>query len=194
MDREIKIMVSSSVYGFENELEQIIAALRSYRYYVMNSHVGTIKVDPSLSNLENCLRAVEECDLFLGIIRPFMGTGNTREMNITFEEIKKAIELRKPYWFLVHRDVVFAYKLFKRISRNERDNIFEKYRLQWMRDRFFDPICINVYEHVINRDGSPNIRTSNWAQEFYRLTDMMEYIKTQFKDKTFIETLFEQED
>ena len=187
-------MVSSSVYGFENELEQIIATLRSYGYNVMNSHVGAIRVVPRLSNLENCLRAVEECDLFLGIIRPFMGTGNTREMNITFEEIQKAIELRKPCWFLVHRDVVFAYKLFKKISRSERDNIFERYRVQWMRDRFFDPICIKVYEHVINRDGSPNIRTRNWTQEFYRLTDMMEYIKTQFKDKTFIETILKQED
>ncbi len=183
MDREIKIMVSSSVYGFENELEQIIATLRSYRYQVMNSHVGTIKVDPSLSNLENCLRAVEECDLFLGIIRPFMGTGNTGETNITSEEMKKAIELGKPCWFLVHRDVVFAFKLFKRISSSERDSIFERYRVRWMRDRFFDPVCINVYEHVINRDGSPNIRTRNWTQEFYRLTDMLEYINTQFKDK-----------
>ena len=187
-------MVSSSVYGFENELEQIIATLRSYGYNVMNSHVGAIRVVPRLSNLENCLRAVEECDLFLGIIRPFMGTGITRETNITFEEMKKAIELRKPCWFLVHRDVVFAYKLFKKISRSERDNIFERYRVQWMRDRFFDPICIKVYEHVINRDGSPNIRTRNWTQEFYRLTDMMEYIKTQFKDKTFIETILKQED
>ena len=194
MDRKIKIMVSSSVYGFENELEQIIATLRSYRYHVMNSYDKTIRVVPSLSNLENCLRAVEECDLFLGIIRPFMGTGNTREMNITFEEIKRAIELEKPYWFLVHRDVVFAYKLFKRISSSERDNIFERYRVQWMRDRFFDPICIKVYEHVINRDGSPNIRTSNWAQEFYRLTDMIEYIKTQFEDRTFIESILKQED
>ena len=102
--------------------------------------------------------------------------------------------MRKQCWFLVQRDVVFAYKLFKKISRSERDNIFERYRVQWMRDRFFDPICIKVYEHVINRDGSPNIRTRNWTQEFYRLTDMMEYIKTQFKDKTFIETILKQED
>ena len=194
MDRKIKIMVSSSVYGFENELEQIIATLRSYRYHVMNSYDKTIRVVPSLSNLENCLRAVEECDLFLGIIRPFMGTGNSGEINITFEEMKRAIELKKPCWFLVHRDVVFAYKLFKKISRSERDNLFERFRVQWMRDRFFDPICINVYEHVINRDGSPNIRTSNWAQEFYHLTDIMKYIKTQYKDKTFIKTILEQED
>ena len=194
MSRKIKIMVSSSVYGFENELEQVFATLRSYRYHVMNSYDKTIRVHPRLSNLENCLRAVEECDLFLGIIRPFMGTGNIGEMNITFEEMKRAIELRKPSWFLVHRDVVFAYKLFKKIPRSERDNIFERYRVQWMRDKFFDPICINAFEHVINRDGLPNIQTSNWTQEFYQLTDIMKYIKTQYKDKTSVKTILEQED
>ena len=187
-------MISSSVEGFENELEQVIAELQSFEYHVMASHIGTIRVHPSLSNLENCLRAVEECDLFLGIIRPFMGTGITRETNITFEEMKKAIELRKPCWFLVHRDVVFAYKLFKRISESERENLLERYRGRWMSNRFFDPLCTEVYQDVISRDGSPSIHTRNWAQEFYRLTDMLEYIKTQFEDMTFIESILEQEE
>jgi hypothetical protein len=69
MDRKIKIMVGSTVYGFENELYQIVALLYSMGYEVLNSHVGTIKVNPNLSNLENCLNAVDECDIFLGIIR-----------------------------------------------------------------------------------------------------------------------------
>ena len=116
MDRKIKIMVGSTVYGFENELYQIVALLQTLGYEVLNSHVGTIKVNPKLSNLENCLNAVDECDLFLGNIRPYYGTGNIGEKNITFEEIKRAIELKKPYWFLVHRDVVFARKLFTKIK------------------------------------------------------------------------------
>lgn len=109
-------MVGSTVYGFENELYQVVALLQTLGYEVLNSHVGTIKVNPKLSNLENCLNAVDECDLFLGIIRPYYGTGNIGEKNITFEEIKRAIELKKPYWFLVHRDVVFARKLFTKIK------------------------------------------------------------------------------
>ena len=116
MNRKIKIMVGSTVYGFENELYQIVALLQTLGYEVLNSHVGTIKVNPKLSNLENCLNAVDECDLFLGIIRPYYGTGIIGEKNITFEEIKRAIELKKPYWFLVHRDVVFARKLFTKIK------------------------------------------------------------------------------
>lgn len=200
MDREIKIMVSSSVYGFENELEQIIATLSSFGYYVMNSHVGTIRVHPRRSNLDNCLQAVEECDLFLGIIRPFMGTGyirrtiatsegNTKSVsNITFEEIKKAIELKKPYWFLVHRDVVFASKLFGKIQNSE--TILENNKSSLRRDRFFDPLCLKVYDYVIR-----NRIASNWVQEYYKNNEMMDYLRRQFGDRIYIiENILTQED
>jgi hypothetical protein len=36
---------------------------------------GHHQSEPALSNLENCLKAVEDCDLFLGIIRTQCGTG-----------------------------------------------------------------------------------------------------------------------
>jgi Domain of unknown function (DUF4062) len=67
---KIKIMVGSTLYGFEDQLSQINAQLQLLWYDVMNSHNGRIKVNPKLSNLDNCLNAVKECDLFLGIIRP----------------------------------------------------------------------------------------------------------------------------
>ena len=91
-------MVSSSVYGFEDQLIQICAILKGFGYNVLNSHYKTIKVDSKKSNMENCLKAVEECDMFLGIIRTQCGTGIVGDKNITFEEMKKAIELKKPYW------------------------------------------------------------------------------------------------
>ena len=102
------IMVSSSVYGFQNELTQICALLKKMGYEVWNSHIGTIRVVPTLTNMENCIRAAEECDLFLGIIRTNCGTGNIDGNNITFEEMKAAVAMKKPYWFLAHHDVVFA--------------------------------------------------------------------------------------
>ena len=86
--QKIKIMVGSTVYGFEDQLSQIVAQLQLLDYDVLNSYNGSIKVNPNLSNLDNCLNAVKECDLFLGIIRPYYGTGNIGEKNITFEEIK----------------------------------------------------------------------------------------------------------
>ena len=72
---KIKIMVGSTVYGFEDNLSQVVATLNTLGYDVINSSFGTVKVDSDLSNLDNCLLAVEECDLFLGIIRPYYGTG-----------------------------------------------------------------------------------------------------------------------
>ena len=179
--RKIKIMLGSTVYGFEDQLSQIIAQLQLLGYEVLNSHSGSIKVNPKLSNLDNCLNAVEECDLFLGIIRPFYGTGNIGEKNITFEEIKKAIELKKPYWFLVHRDVVFARLLFSKLKSSD--------KIEVEKNRFFDPRTIDIYEYVIENHIPVTLRNGNWAQEFYRLDEMMTYINTQFSDKDFVESI-----
>lgn len=180
-EKKVKIMVGSTVYGFEDQLSQIVAQLNTLGYDVMNSHYGSIKVNPNLSNLDNCLKAVEECDLFLGIIRPYYGTGNIGDTNITFEEMKKAISLKKPYWFLVHRDVVFARNLFKKMKLKSGDEIIIK------DNRFFDKRCIDVYEYVIkNHIKDLALRNGNWAQEFYRLDEMMVYINAQFTDKDFI--------
>lgn len=179
-------MVGSTVYGFEDQISQIVAQLNTLGYEVLNSHYGSVKVNPKLSNLDNCLNAVEECDLFLGIIRPFYGTGNIGEKNIMFEEIKKAIELKKPYWFLVHRDVVFARNLFKKMKLESGDEIIIE------DNRLFDKRSIDVYEYVIQNHVPVTLRNGNWAQEFYRLDEMMVYITAQFSDKEFINQVMNQ--
>lgn len=189
-------MVGSTVYGFEDQLSQIVAQLQLLGYTVLNSHTGSIKVNPKLSNLENCLNAVEECDLFLGIIRPYYGTGNIGEKNITFEEIKKAIELKKPYWFLVHRDVTFGRLLLGKLRLKKDDKLIEKdddlYKeigIGVAKNNFFDERTIEIYNYVIENHIPVTLRNGNWAQEFYRLDEMMTYINTQFSDKDFVERI-----
>ena len=181
-------MVGSTVFGFEDQLSQIVAYLSNLGYEVLNSYHGSVKVNPHLSNLENCLNAVEECELFLGIIRPYYGTGNIGDLNITFEEIKKAISLKKPYWFLVHRDVVFARNLFKKMKLKSSDEIIIE------DNRLFDKRCIEIYEYVIKNHVPVTFRNGNWAQEFYRLDDMMVYINSQFTDKSFISNVLNQKE
>ncbi|MCA6369498.1 MAG: DUF4062 domain-containing protein [Cytophagales bacterium] len=179
-NRKVKIMVGSTVYGFEDQLSQIVAQLNTLGYEVLNSHYGSIKVNPHLSNLDNCLKAVDECDLFLGIIRPYCGTGNIGEKNITFEEIKEAIRLKKPYWFLVHRDVVYTRLLLKKVKLKSDDEVM------FMDNRLFDKLSVEMYEYVIKNHIPVTLRNGNWAQEFYRLDEMMVYINAQFIDKDFI--------
>lgn len=181
-------MVGSTVYGFEDQLSQIIAQLNTLGYDVLSSHYGSIKVNPKLSNLDNCLNAVNECNLFLGIIRPYCGTGVIGEKNITFEEIKEAIRLKKPYWFLVHRDVVFARNLFKKMKLKSGDEIVIS------DNRFFDKLSIEMYEYVIKNHIPVTLRNGNWAQEFFRLDDMMVYVTAQFSDKDFINEVLNQTD
>lgn len=74
-EAKLKILVSSSVYGFEELLESTYALLDSYGYEVLMSHKGTLPVDPNNSALDSCLDAVQECDIFLGVILPRYGSG-----------------------------------------------------------------------------------------------------------------------
>lgn len=64
----IRVFVSSTVYEFETELSRVFAQLDGYGYDVCMSKEGTIPLNSRLSNLVNCVNAVEECQVFLGII------------------------------------------------------------------------------------------------------------------------------
>ena len=44
----VKIMVGSTVYGFEDQISQIVAQLITLGYEVLNSHYGSVKVNPKL--------------------------------------------------------------------------------------------------------------------------------------------------
>src|SRR5271165_3387973 len=111
--RKLNLMVASTVYNFEDQLRQVCATLQGYGYQVWNSHLGTIPLDPDVSNLENCVAAASQCDVFLGIVRPSYGSGIVGKRSITHEECRTALKLKKPRWFLVHRDVVIARQLLK---------------------------------------------------------------------------------
>lgn len=190
-DDQIEVMVASTVYGFEDQLSTICATLSTLGYAVINSHIGTVRVHPHKSNLDNCLDAVRQCDAFVGIIRPYYGTGNIDERNITFEEMKLAIQLEKPYWFLVHRDVVFTRQLKKYMyylddEGNQQDNVKIK------KSPVFDERTLDIYNHVLEEGKPITTKTGNWAQEFYRLDEALTYVTAQFEDQAFIHSILNQ--
>lgn len=183
-----KLMLASTVYGFEDQLSKIISDLETEHYTILNSFYGSIKVDPYLSNLANCIQSVHDTDLFVGLIRPFYGTGNIRDKeakkpedkNITFEEIRKAIELEKPRWFFVHRDVDFGSKIIDYIEVNVSEDekksgkIVNKNLLN--PNAFVDMSTIDLYNFVI-KDEQRNValRNGNWAQEFFVMAEAKRY-------------------
>ncbi|MCH6198624.1 DUF4062 domain-containing protein [Aquiflexum sp. LQ15W] len=197
-----KLMLASTVYGFEDQLSKIIMDLGQHNFDILNSFYGSLKVNPKLSNLENCVNSVKEADIFLGIVRSYYGTGNIRnkdavdveDKNITFEEIRKAIDLEKQRWFYVHRDVDFCWKVLEHIEvkatfeEKQKGKTTNKNTLR--PNAFIYPKTIELYNFVI-KDHETNValRNGNWAQEFLVMSEALRYIQTQLKDLEFIESL-----
>jgi len=171
---KLKIMVSSTVYGAESELTQIAAILRGYGYEVIMSMEGTVYVPMGVSNLDACLQAVADCDLFLGIIFPRYGSG------ITHKEFSKAIELDKPRWFVSHHYVTFARDILKQyMFRGSRKNRSFKFKKTPLLDK---AEVIHMYNEAILDHKKVGQRKSHWAQPFFKTSDIHPFLKTQFKD------------
>lgn len=189
----VRLMVASSVYGFESDLDQICGVLQAYGYTVLNSRLGTIPTHPNKSNLENCLDAVRQCDVFLGIVRPFYGSGKVGERSITHEEMRLSIQLNKPRWFLVHSHVTFARSLLKQFRQFNQPkawvpdsllNLLGCSRFCFQKTSVMDDLrVIDMYEDVIRADQPIVKRTGNWAQEFYTLSQTLPYLQTVFSDR-----------
>lgn len=175
MKKKLKIIVSSTVYGTESDLDQIEAILKGFGYDVVMSKNGTVYIPSGMSNEEACLKAVEECDLFFGITFPRYGSG------ITHKEILKAIELDKPRWFIAHHYVKFAREILKQYMYNEDGTKNEDFKFK--KTGVLDKIeVIQLYNDAIQNDIPIEERKSNWAQAFFKTSDIHPFLETQFKD------------
>lgn len=178
-DGKIEIMVASSVYGYEDQINQVCGLFEQMGYQPISSHHKTMPTDPSKSNLENCLIAAENCDAFFGVVRPFYGSGVIGETSITHEEMKKAIALKKPRWFVAHRDIRVARELFKqyRYLPDKSLNPVFNYKSTKLMD---DIRVIDMYEDTILNDIPPAERVGHWTDEYFNIKDIEKVIETQF--------------
>lgn len=182
---KIKVMVASTIYGYEDQLEQICATLKGYGYEVWNSHMRTIPVHPGLSNTENCLRAVDACDVFLGLIRPRYGAVPGGELSITHQEMLRAIKLKKPRWFIAHRDISIARQLLKQYMLDENGEALPNFT--YRRTEVMDDIrLVNLYNDTNLNDVVPAERVGHWVDEFFRVGDILKVMHTQFEDQNRI--------
>ena len=178
--KKLTIMVSSTVYGIEELLERIYAILTSYNYDVWMSHKGTLPVFPDHSNFDNCLAAVEKCDLFLSIITPHYGSGKTEKdaRSIVHEELLKAIELNKPRWILAHDQVVFARALLKNMGHKTAK---ERGSLSFKKSSVIDDLrVIDMYDAAVRHDIHIKARTGNWVQTYVSNEDAQLFASAQF--------------
>lgn len=163
----LKIMVSSTVYGNQDVLEQIAAILRQkFGYDVIMSKEGSVYV--AIQDIADkraaCLKAVDECDLFLGIIFPRYGS------SITHDEFKEAVRLNKPRWFVAHEKIEFLRKLFEPYLYDENK---ERTDFELKKNSVLDSIkVVDMYNDVRH----------NWVQPFNNTGELFFFIEQQFKD------------
>jgi hypothetical protein len=155
--KRLTVLVSSTVYGIEELLERMYALLTEFGYEVWMSHKGTMPVLPNQSNLQNCMTAVEQCDLFLGIITPRYGTGREEKQgrSITHDELLKAIEINKPRWILAHDHVVFARSLLTKLGY---DSAERRAGLSLTPSPVFEDLrVIDMYDAAIRQIGRAHV-------------------------------------
>ena len=181
---KLTIVVSSTVYGIEELLERVYTLLTSYGYEVWMSHKGTLPVRSDRTAFENCLAAVEKCDLFLGIITPYYGSGRDpmkpEELSITHQEMRLAIELKKPRWILAHDHVVFARSLLANLGFQGTDG---RKQLSLRKTPILDDLRIlDMYEEAtIDAEDIPLAdRDGNWVQKFQNTEDGSLFVGAQF--------------
>jgi len=191
----LKILVSSAVYGIEELLEQVYALLTGFGYEVWMSHKGTLPVFPNTTAFDNCLTAVERCDLFLAIITTQYGSGVVDDgSSISHQELLKAIELGKPRWILAHAQVPFLRAIFQKLGcRSEKDRKAMLGKLGYDSEKEMKDLkrrqasviddfrVIDVYDAAIRHDLQVyQDRKGNWVQKFGSDADANLFVAAQF--------------
>lgn len=182
----IKIFVASTVYNFENVLRQVYELLDSYGYDVSMSHMGTILIDSSKSNLDNCINAVNECDVFVGFIRPDYGSGVLEKggKSITHFEFETAYQKGIPRFILTDYRVVFTRSLFRDsfVVEDSTAKRIDFDRISFENSKVMDTRCIRMYNEAIKDKEKPvSKRTGNWVQEYINYDDIKMHLESQFK-------------
>lgn len=190
--KKLIVMVSSTVYGIEELLERIYAILTRFGYEVWMSHKGTVPVISTKSTFDNCLHAVEQCDLFLSIVTTHYGSGkeDAGAISITHQELLKAIEINKPRWILAHDQVVFARTLLTNLGY---DNAKKRAELKLKKNPVVDDLrVIDMYEAAIRHDVQFADREGNWVQKFVTADDAQLYASAQFYRYQEVERFLEE--
>ncbi|MBN2433741.1 MAG: DUF4062 domain-containing protein [Spirochaetes bacterium] len=174
------IFISSTVYGIEELLERIYTLLTNFGYEVWLSHTGTVPVFSNKSAFDNCITAVKKCDLFLGLITPYYGSGIDEhdDVSITHKELRLALELKKPRWLLSHDHVVFARSFLDKLGYRTAS---ERKKLTLTKSPIFGDLrVIDMYEEAVLSDTPLRERQGNWVQKYKSTEDALVFTTAQF--------------
>lgn len=192
----IRVFVASTVYNFEHQLKQLHELLDGYGYDVLMSHKGTILLDSTQSNLENCTNGVDESDVFIGFIRPDYGSGVLGKggKSITHFEFETAFNRNIPRFVLADYRVVFTRALFRNsfVIEDSSAKMLDFDKISFENSNVMDTRCIRMYNDAIKDKEKPaSKRTGNWVQEYISYDDVKMHLESQFKYPERIQKLID---
>jgi len=180
--KRITVMVASTVYNNRDLLLQVCGMLNTYGYDVVNSEYGTLHPPLGQNNTAACIAAVNDCDIFFGLINPFYSTG------ITHLEFQEAIRINKPRRYMAHSFVTFSRKLLEQFMytgvRKKRRTPFVIQRTSVMDDIR----VIDMYNDAVQQNLDYADRKYHWVQEFFRYDDVFRHVQTLFADYKRVES------
>lgn len=179
--KRITVMVASTVYNNRDLLLQVCGMLNTYGYDVVNSEYGTLHPPLGQNNTAACIAAVNDCDIFFGLINPFYSTG------ITHLEFREAIRINKPRRYMAHSFVVFSRKLLAQFMytgvKRKRRTPFTIQSTSVMDDIR----VIDMYNDAIQMNLPYDDRKYHWVQEFFRYDDVFRHVQTLFANYKKVE-------
>lgn len=182
----LSIMVSSTVYDKRGLLKRVFTTLgKTYGHDVWMSDRSTVPIDPEAHNFENCINAVDACDVFFGIISPHYGTGVAEKdgQSITHLELLRSIELEKPRFVLCHENIVTARVLLNTLAYDGTSlkGPDGRQKLSLKSDSFVSDLkTIDMYEAALRLDVKFKKRKNHWVQEYEDETDILNFVRTNF--------------
>jgi hypothetical protein len=181
----IKVFVASTVYNFQTELNKIYELLDGFGYDVLNSHKGTFLIDSSESNIQNCIEGVNECDVFVGFIRPDYGSGVLEKggKSITHIEFETVVTRKIPRFVMADYRVTFTRSLIRRaeVENNGNKIAINSGNINFNDYKIMDIRCVQLYEEMVKDKVPPISRKGNWVQEYLSLDDIRLHLDSQFK-------------
>lgn len=168
------LMVSSTVYGSEDLLDSIYARL-SKKYNVFMSHKGTVINNSQNSCYQDCRKAVEDCDIFLGIITPSYGSGLSKSnpFSITHQEMRLAKELSKKRFYIVNDKVIFSSNFLNDMSLDI-DNL--KKNGKKAKNLVTDLYVVKMYRDILENEPS----------ELFKLESYLRFSEAEIKIENFL--------
>jgi len=192
----IKVFIASTVFNFQSQLQQIYDLLDGFGYDVLMSHKGTILLDSSKSNMDNCLSGVQECDVFIGFVRPDYGSGvlDKGAPSITHSEFMTAYKRDIPRFILADYRVTFTRSLFKDayFIEDMTSKRIDFETISFENCKVMDARCIRMYNEAIKDKERPaSKRTGNWVQEYISIEDIKMHLESQFRYPERIQKLID---